>query len=47
MRHAPKYVLNSGESIIGGSNDPRPLRAILDTNLQLSALIRRDGIPAP
>jgi uncharacterized protein len=46
MRHAPKSVLNSGESTSGGSNDPRPLRVILDTNVLLSALIRRDSIPA-
>jgi uncharacterized protein len=46
MRHAPRWVLNSGESTDGGSSDPRPLRVILDTNVLLSALIRRDSIPA-
>ena len=35
-----------GRSKGGGLSDPRPLRVILDTNILLSALIRRDSIPA-
>src|SRR5580704_5015274 len=43
---APKCAPSSGRSKGGGLSDPRLLRVILDTNILLSALIRRDSIPA-
>ena len=45
MSLAPRCAPSSGRNKGGGLSDPRLLRVILDTNVLLSALIRRDSIP--
>src|SRR5260221_5051479 len=44
MKHAPRFAWSSCGTAIGNGTDPQ-CGVVLDTNILLSALIRRDSVP--